>query len=106
MAGDIGYPVVVKPRAADSPAGLMEAVEFTDASGEWAPGLPTHEQDILVEEFAAGPEVSVDSVVHRRTVTSLCLARKEVGFESCFRGDRAHRRPGRPAVVRRDTWRT
>jgi biotin carboxylase len=93
VAGDIGYPVVVKPRAlagsfgvvrADSPAELREAVEFTDASGAWAPDLPTHERNILVEEFAEGPEVSVDSVVHRGTVTPVCLARKEVGFAPYF----------------------
>ncbi|MFE0470062.1 acetyl-CoA carboxylase biotin carboxylase subunit family protein [Streptomyces sp. NPDC058947] len=93
VAEDIGYPVVVKPRAlagsfgvvrADSPADLMEAVAFTDASGQWAPDLPTHERNILVEEFARGPEISVDSVVHRGTVTPVCLARKEVGFAPYF----------------------
>ncbi|MEU3853760.1 ATP-grasp domain-containing protein [Streptomyces sp. NPDC029554] len=93
VAADIGYPVVVKPRAlagsfgvvrADSPADLVRAVEFTDASGEWAPDLPTHERNILVEEFARGPEISVDSVVHRGTVTPVCLARKEVGFAPYF----------------------
>ncbi|MGV9502616.1 ATP-grasp domain-containing protein [Streptomyces sp. NPDC003642] len=93
VAEDIGYPVVVKPRAlagsfgvvrADSPADLMQAVAFTDASGQWAPDLPTHERNILVEEFARGPEISVDSVVHRGTVTPVCLARKEVGFAPYF----------------------
>ncbi|MFD8232881.1 acetyl-CoA carboxylase biotin carboxylase subunit family protein [Streptomyces sp. NPDC059696] len=93
VAGDIGYPVVVKPRAlagsfgvvrADSPDDLARAVGFTDASGAWAPDLPTHERNILVEEFARGPEISVDSVVHRGTVTPVCLARKEVGFEPYF----------------------
>ncbi|MFF4490086.1 acetyl-CoA carboxylase biotin carboxylase subunit family protein [Streptomyces sp. NPDC001544] len=93
VAGDIGYPVVVKPRAlagsfgvvrADSPAGLLQAVEFTEASGELAPDLPAHERNILVEEFVRGPEISVDSVVHRGTVTPVCLARKEVGFEPYF----------------------
>ncbi|EFF88310.1 conserved hypothetical protein [Streptomyces sp. e14] len=92
-AEDIGYPVVVKPRAlagsfgvvrADSPTALVAAVEFTEASGAWAPDLPTHERNVLVEEFARGPEISVDSVVHRGTVTSVCLARKEVGFAPCF----------------------
>ncbi|MFJ3440736.1 acetyl-CoA carboxylase biotin carboxylase subunit family protein [Streptomyces sp. NPDC086081] len=93
VAADIGYPVVVKPRAlagsfgvvrADTPAGLAEAVAFTDASGAWAPDLPTHERNILVEEFARGPEISVDSVIHRGTVTPVCLARKQVGFEPYF----------------------
>jgi biotin carboxylase len=93
VAGGIGYPVVLKPRTlagsfgvvrADSPTGLVEAVEFTGASGESAPDLPTHERNILVEEFAQGPEISVDSVVHRGTVTPVCLARKEVGFEPYF----------------------
>ncbi|MFF8638212.1 acetyl-CoA carboxylase biotin carboxylase subunit family protein [Streptomyces pilosus] len=93
VAGDIGYPVVVKPRAlagsfgvvrVDSPAGLVEAVEFTDASGASAPDLPTHERNVLVEEFARGPEISVDSVVHRGRVTPVCIARKEVGFEPYF----------------------
>jgi hypothetical protein len=60
------------------------AVELTDASGEWPPDLPTHERNILVEEFARGPEISVDRVVHHGTVPPVCLARKEVGFEPYF----------------------
>lgn len=92
-ADDIGYPVVLKPRAlagsfgvvkADSPAQVRKAIAFTDASGLKAPDLPTHPRNVLVEEYAQGPEISVDCVVHRGTVTPVCLARKELGFAPYF----------------------
>ncbi|MFJ8593520.1 ATP-grasp domain-containing protein [Streptomyces sp. NPDC093598] len=92
-ADDIGYPVILKPRAlagsfgvvkADSPAQLRTLIEFTHASGALAPELPTHASNILVEEFARGPEISVDCVVHRGAVTPVCLARKDLGFAPYF----------------------
>ncbi|MZF84736.1 ATP-grasp domain-containing protein [Streptomyces sp. SID5643] len=92
-ADGIGYPVVLKPRAlagsfgvvkADSPSQLRRTIEFTDASGAMAPELPTYASNILVEEFARGPEISVDCVVHRGAVRPVCLARKELGFAPYF----------------------
>lgn len=92
-ADAIGYPVILKPRAlagsfgvvrADSPAQLRRVIAFTDASGLMAPDLPTHDRNILVEEYAQGPEISVDCVVHGGEVTPVCLARKELGFAPYF----------------------
>ncbi|GHH45232.1 ATP-grasp domain-containing protein [Streptomyces candidus] len=92
-ARDIGFPVVLKPRAlagsfgvvrANSERELREFVAFTGGSGARAPELPTHERNILVEEYADGQEISVDCVVFRGTVTPLCIARKEVGFAPYF----------------------
>lgn len=92
-ADAIGYPVVLKPRAlaggfgvvkAESPSQLREFIGFTDASGLMAPDMPSHTHSVLVEEYAPGPEISVDSVVHRGAVTPICLARKEVGFAPYF----------------------
>jgi hypothetical protein len=35
---------------------------------------------VLVEEFADGPEISIDSAVFQGHVTPFCLARKELGY--------------------------
>lgn len=92
-ARDIGFPVILKPRAlagsfgvvlAKSEQELRQFVAFTEASGSQAPELPTHERNILVEEYADGQEISVDSVVFRGAVTPLCIARKELGFAPYF----------------------
>ncbi|MFG1837128.1 acetyl-CoA carboxylase biotin carboxylase subunit family protein [Micromonospora sp. NPDC049175] len=93
VAREIGFPVVLKPRAlagsfgvvkADDPTAVRRFVGFTAGSGRMAPELPVHERNILVEEYADGPEISVDSVVHRGEVIPLCIARKEVGFAPYF----------------------
>src|SRR5262245_26889076 len=70
-AARIGYPVVLKPRAlaaslgvvkVGSPAELAEWFPF--ASETTAPGAPSYQRAVLVEEFAAGAEISVDCAVH------------------------------------------
>ncbi|NED87458.1 carboxylase, partial [Streptomyces sp. SID11233] len=39
---------------------------------------------VLVEEYLAGPEVSVECVTHQGITTALAVTRKEVGFAPYF----------------------
>lgn len=91
-AESIGYPVVLKPRAAGASYGVVLVndtrqlrAHFDFAyTGRLVPDDPRHPQPVLVEEFVPGPEASVDSVVADGRITPLFLARKEVGFEPYF----------------------
>ena len=89
-ADRIGYPVVLKPRAmaaslgvvrVDGPAELVARFGFardTTVPGAW------RYDEVLVEEFLTGPEISVDCAVHHGRVYPLCVARKEVGYPPYF----------------------
>jgi biotin carboxylase len=89
-ADRIGYPVVLKPRAmaaslgvvrVDDPAELVARFGFardTTVPGAW------RYDEVLVEEFLTGPEISVDCAVHHGRVLPLCVARKEVGYPPYF----------------------
>jgi biotin carboxylase len=90
-ADRIGYPVVLKPRAlaaslgvvlVQNPDELAERFAFTHDTT--APGAPHHAASVLVEEYADGPEISIDSVVYQGRVTPLYLAHKEVGYPPYF----------------------
>jgi biotin carboxylase len=90
-ADEIGYPVIVKARAMAGSAGVVRvdrpgdlARAFGDADGADALGLPRHEENVLVEEFLTGPEISVDAVVHDGEVTPTVLARKHLGGAPYF----------------------
>jgi hypothetical protein len=90
-AGRIGYPVVLKPQAGvasegvvlvDGPARLAE--EFPATLGVTAADIPGPTEAVLVEQYVAGPEISVDSVVRGGGVKPVFVARKETGFEPYF----------------------
>jgi hypothetical protein len=90
-AGRIGYPVVLKPRAlaaslgvilADGPDDVRE--HFAFARDTTVPEAPHYDVSVLVEEYADGPEISVDCCVFRGTVTPYCLAHKQVGYPPYF----------------------
>jgi biotin carboxylase len=90
-ARQIGYPVVVKPSdlalsmgvaRADNPEQLAEQVAF--ASAIRVPELPDYRVQVLIEEYAEGAEISVDSVVHDGRLTVLCVAHKVTGYEPYF----------------------
>ncbi|MEV6922899.1 ATP-grasp domain-containing protein [Dactylosporangium sp. NPDC051485] len=90
-AGGIGYPVVLKPRALAASLGVVRADGPADVERHFAfardttvPGAPSYEVSVLVEQYADGPEISVDSVVHDGVLTPVVLARKEVGYEPYF----------------------
>lgn len=87
----IGYPVVLKPRALAASLGVVlvrDAGElraaFTLAADTTVPGAPEHDEHVLVEEFADGAEISVDSAIVRGEVRPFCLARKELGYPPYF----------------------
>ncbi|MGY0232235.1 ATP-grasp domain-containing protein [Longispora urticae] len=89
-AGAIGYPVVLKPRALAASLGVVlvhtpaELVErFAFARDTTVPGAWTYDT-VLVEEYATGDEVSVDSAVHGGHVSPLYVARKDIGYPPYF----------------------
>ncbi|MFJ1705016.1 ATP-grasp domain-containing protein [Kitasatospora sp. NPDC088346] len=80
----IGYPVVLKPRAmgasigvvfAADRAGLDEAFTIALAASRVDPG--PYRASVIVEEFAPGPEISVDGAIHRGEYLPLFVARKD-----------------------------
>jgi len=90
IAGSIGYPVVVKPRALAGSIGVILVQDGTAMAGafelasraEFAT-LPTG-HGVLVEEYLDGPEISVDSVVTDHEVTCVQVAHKRLGFAPHF----------------------
>jgi biotin carboxylase len=90
VAAEIGYPVVLKPRAlaaslgvvrVDDPEQLSAYYSFardTTVPGAW------HYDLVLVEEFLTGPEISVDAAVHGGRVLPLFVARKQIGYPPYF----------------------
>jgi biotin carboxylase len=90
-AAELGYAVVLKPRAAGGSQGVVLvhdreqlADQFPATRGVVVPHTPAFDQAVLVEQYLDAPEISVDSVVHRGRVTPLFLAYKEVGFPPYF----------------------
>lgn len=90
-AKEIGYPVIVKARAMAGSAGVMRvdrpedlAEAFAAADGADALGLARHEENVLVEEFLTGPEISIDAIIHDGEVTPTVLARKHLGSAPYF----------------------
>jgi len=91
VAAGIGYPVVLKPRAmaaslgtvlVGGPADLIARFPF--ARDTTVPGAWRYDAGVLVEEYVDGPEVSIDSAVHRGRVWPMFVARKEVGYPPYF----------------------
>jgi biotin carboxylase len=90
VAEEIGYPVVLKPRAmaaslgvvrVDDPEQLSAYYGFardTTVPGAWRYDL------VLVEEYVSGEEISLDAAVYRGRVLPLFLARKQVAYPPYF----------------------
>lgn len=90
-ARELGYPVVLKPRAAAASYGVVRVddeaglrARFGFAHEATVPDAPRHPSTVLVEELVEGPEVSVDSVVVDGVVTPVFVAHKELGFPPYF----------------------
>ncbi|TCO59639.1 ATP-grasp domain-containing protein [Actinocrispum wychmicini] len=90
-ADRIGYPVVLKPRALGASMGvtlvgrpdeLPAAYDHTRA--QHVDQARYYDAGVLVEQYADGPEYSVDSAVVDGVVTPLFLARKTSGFPPYF----------------------
>jgi biotin carboxylase len=85
---EIGYPVVLKPR---DPAAKMAVVlvaseaelreQFALAGDSTPSGT---EVSVLVEEYADGPEISVDCAVHRGEVLPIYLGHKQLAYLPYF----------------------
>lgn len=89
-AAAIGYPVVLKPRAMAASLGVVRVdgpaelrARFGFARDTTLPGAWRYDQ-VLVEEYATGPEISVDSAVHRGEVLPMFVARKQIGYPPYF----------------------
>jgi biotin carboxylase len=90
-AAEIGYPVVLKPRALAASLGVVRVdtaeelvAQFAFARDTTVPGAWEYDVVVLVEEYLTGPEISVDSAVHAGRVYPMFLARKEVGYPPYF----------------------
>ena len=86
-AEQIGYPVILKPRALAASLGVVKVTGPDELAAQWefahdttVPEAPHYDVNVLVEEFADGYEVSVDAAVFHGRVHPLCLARKEIGY--------------------------
>jgi biotin carboxylase len=87
----IGYPVVLKPRAASASFGVVLVRDDADLVARFAyphdttvPHMPRYDDEVLVEQYLADPEVSVDAAVHRGRVLPAFVAHKDVGFAPYF----------------------
>lgn len=90
-AGQIGYPVVLKPRAMAASLGAVLvadpgelAAQFAFARDTYIPGAWRYDVGVLVEEYLTGPEISVDSAVHDGRVYPMFVARKQMGYPPYF----------------------
>lgn len=90
-AESIGYPVVIKPSdlaasfgviKIDNPDEMREHYQVTSSIP--VPGMPEYRVRPLVEEYADGPEISVDCAVHNGTAYPLCLAHKTTSYPPYF----------------------
>ena len=75
MAASLG---VVRVDGPGELAGYFGFARDTTVPGAW------RYAEVLVEEYLTGPEISVDSAVHRGRTQPLCLARKEIGYPPYF----------------------
>jgi biotin carboxylase len=91
VARRIGYPVVVKPRAGGASIGVVQASgdqqlreAFAAAEAASLRGSPAYMGGALIEEYLAGPEISIDGAVVEGHFTPLFVARKTVGLHPWF----------------------
>ncbi|MGI8665032.1 MAG: ATP-grasp domain-containing protein [Jatrophihabitans sp.] len=90
-AAELGYPVVLKPRGVAASLGVVLVADeaelreqFAFARDTTAPGAVRGDAIVLVEEYADGPEISVDCAVFQGEVLPICLAHKELGYPPYF----------------------
>jgi len=90
-AKDIGYPVVLKPRALAASLGVVRVAtpeelvtQFAFAHDTTVPGAWHYDVVVLVEEYLTGDEISVDAAVCGGQVYPMFVARKEIGYPPYF----------------------
>jgi biotin carboxylase len=86
----IGFPMVAKPRSLGASQGVVKvsapdelAGALETARSATQAGMANH-AEVLVEEYLAGPEVSIDAVVFEGDYLPYLVARKEIGGEPFF----------------------
>ncbi|MFJ1795294.1 ATP-grasp domain-containing protein [Kitasatospora griseola] len=86
----IGYPVVLKPAAHAASIGVIKVERAEDLpsafayTSEQAAGQGVEGSGVLVEEYLAGPELSVECVTVRGITTPVAVTRKALGPEPLF----------------------
>ncbi|WP_367129126.1 ATP-grasp domain-containing protein [Saccharothrix sp. HUAS TT1] len=87
----IGYPVVVKPRALGASMGVVLARDeqelvdaFQVASDASLVGDEPYRGGAIVEEYAVGPEISIDGALHKGEYLPMFVARKRTGEHPYF----------------------
>ncbi len=90
-ADQIGYPVVLKPRAMGGSLGVVRAdgpeelaARFPFVRDNAVPGSWRYDAGVLIERYVTGPEVSVDAAVYDGEVLPMFLARKQIGYPPYF----------------------
>ncbi|MGJ4845773.1 ATP-grasp domain-containing protein [Leifsonia sp. Le1] len=91
VASEIGYPVVLKPRALGGSIGVVRVEDddqlrraFHVAHRAKVGTIASAYQGVLVEEFAVGPGISVNSYVHEGNTTMCFVSDRLVGLEPYF----------------------
>ncbi|WP_330230692.1 ATP-grasp domain-containing protein [Nocardia sp. NBC_00508] len=87
----IGYPVVVKPQALGASMGVVRADDraeldtaFRTATSASTIGDEPFRDTAIVEEYAVGPEISIDAAVYKGEYLPMYLARKRTGLQPYF----------------------
>jgi biotin carboxylase len=90
-AAEIGYPVVLKPRALAGSEGVVRvddaarlAAEFAFTTRAHFAEVPRYAEGVLVEEYLDGPELTVDAVVWHGDVRPAFVSRKELDQPPTF----------------------
>jgi len=91
-AAEVGYPLVLKPRALNASMGVVHvaspeqlASRFRIARGASLPAVTeVAPGGVLVEEYLDGPEISVDAGLHGGRMWPAFVARKQLGFAPSF----------------------
>jgi biotin carboxylase len=90
-AAEIGYPVIVKPRAAGASIGVVLApgpdavrTAFRDAEAFSRNGNRQYVGGALVEEYLSGPEISIDGAVADGVYEPMFVAHKRIGMRPYF----------------------
>lgn len=91
VARQLGYPLVVKPRGLSASLGVSRvdgpdqlAVAFANACDTNAQHHELLDENVLVEEYLDGPEISCDCALVDGRLTLLVAARKQLGFAPYF----------------------
>ncbi|WP_165945731.1 ATP-grasp domain-containing protein [Micromonospora sp. KC606] len=91
-AAQVGYPLVIKPRALSASIGVslvrdpaeLDAAYRKSRSAFVSELPPCPQPNVLVEEFVTGTPISVDAACHNGVVTPLVLAHNETGYPPYF----------------------